>query len=541
MPITPSSLAVARGAGVNNQAFTPTAQDIPRNIVIIGTFNPSLAASITVETVYGPYSNAAQIGAVFGQGYMIHRLACGVFAGAPSGGVTVWVIPQAEVGGAVAGTHASGIVVSGPSTGAGTLAVYVDNIRYAISVTSGMTATQIADAIVAAWTADPNCPVSGVDTTGTIAVTSKSKGPWGNSIPIAINIQAGDSLPAGVTVTLNALATGSGVPTIANALNNGLGTGTNANTLPNGWWMTDLVHGYLASGTTAAATAQDQTTITAISTYNGLASAASGCYDHNVGKPFRCINGDVTNSATVPSALVTFGSTNSTTDRTNAILCVAGSRTHPCEMAAVATGAVNVRAGSAALRPYDGITLPGVDPGPTGMWTTDYGNRDTAVKAGLSPTIVVGGAVTLQNIVTFYAANTQVPQTSNGYREWVNLCKLQNIIYSMLSNFRGPKWQGFTIVVDATKVSDPVAKQYVRDVNSVIDDLVALAKAWYGKGWVYSKDFIINALMSTTNPPVVPRTAGDGFTVNLPGILSGIGNIIDATFNFDISLAGVTS
>ena len=148
MPITSSSLAVARGAGVQNQAFTPTAQDIPRNVVIIGTFNPSLAGGLTAETIYGPYSNAAQVGLAFGQGFMLHRLAVGVFTGAPSGGITVWCIPQAEVAGNAA-TSAT-FAITGPSTAAGTLAVYVDNIRYAITVASGDSAATIGTALAAA-------------------------------------------------------------------------------------------------------------------------------------------------------------------------------------------------------------------------------------------------------------------------------------------------------------------------------------------------------------------------------------------------------
>ena len=61
-----------------------------------------------------------------------------------------------------------------------------------------------------------------------------------------------------------------------------------------------------------------------------------------------------------------------------------------------------------------GMVLPGVEPGPTGMWTTDYTLRDTAVKAGISPTVVQGGYVVLQNLVTYYASNTGVAVTSNG-------------------------------------------------------------------------------------------------------------------------------
>ena len=303
MPIQSSSLAVAVGAGVQNVAFTPSANDIPRNIVIIGTFNPSLAGSITAEVPVN-ISSAGQAALLYGAGYMIHRLALGVFAGLGSGGASVWAIPQAEVAGNAA-TSAT-FAITGPSTAAGTLAVYVDNIRYAISVTSGEAAADIGTALVAAITADTACPCTATGTT-TVSLTSKSKGPWGNSIPVAVNIISGDALPAGVTCAVTALTGGTGVPTIANALN-ALGTGSNANTLSAGAWMTDLVHGYLATATVMATTAQDQTTTTAIATYNGLASAnpPTGCYDHLVGKPFRCINGDVTNSASVHAALVTF-------------------------------------------------------------------------------------------------------------------------------------------------------------------------------------------------------------------------------------------
>ncbi len=542
MPINPSSLAAADGAGVQNTQFTPAANDIPRNIVIVGTFNPALAAGITAEIAYGPYSSVTPIGATFGNGYMIHRLALALFSGLGSGGPAVWVIPQAEVAGAAATSN--GFVVTGTASAAGTLALYVNNTRYAISVNSGDTPTVIGGNIVAAFVADPSCPLAGVNTAGSIATTSLSKGPWGNSIALAVNILPGDALPGNVTCAVTAMSGGTGVPVMANALNNGLGTlnGSNANTLPSGNWMTDLVHGYLATTTTMTTTLNDQTTVTAISAYNGLANASPpiGCYDHLVGKPFRCIMGDNTNSATLPAALTSFATTNNQ-DRTDAILSVPGSRSHPCEIAAVATGVINVRAGATSHRPYVGMILPGVEPGPSAMWAAQYSNRDLAVKGGISPVIVQGGYVTLQNIVTFYACNSGVPVTSNGYREWANLCKLQNIIASMLTNFRSPKWQGFTIVADSTRVTDPNAKQWVRSISDVVDELVALAKLWETKAWIYNSATTINGLKSTTSPAVVLRPAGDGFTAALPGILSGVGNIVDSTFNFDISLAAVTT
>lgn len=539
MGLTSTSLAVAVGAGVQNTQFTPAANDIGRNIVIVGTFNPSLAGGITAETIYGPYSNAGAMALAFGAGYMLHRLGIGVFLGLAGGGANVYVIPQAEVAGAAA--TSSTFAITGPATAAGTLNVYVDNIKYAIAVASGDTAATVGTALTNAITADTSCPCSATGT-ATVSLTSKSKGPWGNSIPVALNIQAGDALPAGITVVTTVLSGGTGVPVIANALN-ALGTGTNSNNLPNGQWMTDLVHGYLATATAMATTLNDQTTTTAIGTYCGLASAVppTGCYDHLVGKPFRAFNGDVTNSASLPAALVTYCGTTNTYDRCDQLIAVPASRTHPCEIAAVAAGVVNTRTALIAASSYAEMILTGVEPGiigNTAQWAADYTNRDNAVKAGISPTVSRGNYVVLQNVVTFYASNTGVSTTSNIYRESVNLVKIANMIWSLISTFRSAKWTGCFIVQDSSRVTDPVAKTKARSTTDVIAELVGLAKAWYAKGWVYNDTFIINALKVPGN--VVIRAGGDGFTNQIPAILSGVLNIIDSTINADISLAGVS-
>lgn len=537
MPILPSSKARAVGAGAQLYPQTPSAVDIPHNVVIVGTFNPGLGG-VQAQTIYGPYTSAAAIGIVFGQGYMIHRLAVGLFAGMPSGGATVWVIPQSEVTGAAA--TSSTFAVSSPATGAGTLAVYVDAIRYAVSVGATDTAITIAGNIAAALTADPNCPVTATSGgTANVTCTAKSKGPWGNSIPVALNIMPGDIMPAGVAITVTALSAGTGVPVIANALNV-LGTGTNSNNLPNSQWMTELVHGYLASGTTMTATAQDQITTSAISAYAGPANIAggapTGCWDHLVGKPFICVHGDNTNSATVPSALLSYATTNNL-DITDGLVSVPGSYTHPCENAACASGVIASICAGAAAKPFIDQLLPGVNPGPSGMWNGVYANRDTAVQGGLSPTVVRGNNVFLQNVVTYFYTNTGVPTTSiAGYGEMSNISVLENIIYSLLSTFRGPKWTGCRIVNDTRKVTNPVDRAFVRSVDDVVDELVNLARQWEANAWIYSAKPCITAIQAGSVVTVGP--AGDRFTNVLPAILSGILNIIDTTLMFDTSLAG---
>ena len=62
----------------------------------------------------------------------------------------------------------------------------------------------------------------------------------------------------------------------------------------------------------------------------------------------------------MPAALLSYAQTN-LYDRTSAILCVPGSKSHPCEIAAIATGVISPRAGMTAesrFGPYGGRYVP---------------------------------------------------------------------------------------------------------------------------------------------------------------------------------------
>ena len=196
----------------------------------------------------------------------------------------------------------------------------------------------------------------------------------------------------------------------------------------------------------------------------------------------------------------------------------------------------NIRAEEA----YVDKLLTGVRPGPTGTdrWTSDYANRDTAVKGGISPTRVVKGNVKLQNVISFYRP-VNVPVTSNGFREMRNISVERNLLESLRATFEQEKWQNVSIVVDVTKVTVPTSRQKARGRSAVIDELVALADSWAANAWIASSAFTIEKLQSDPLAVVI-RPGGDGFTIDIKKILSGIGNIFDIVDQFDISFAALS-
>jgi phage tail sheath gpL-like len=520
--ITANSLAAAVGSAVKNVQFQPTAEVVARKILIIGTGNPTTEATNPLDTPV-LVTSAEDVASRVGNGYMLHRVAVQAFKG--SRGIETWMIQQAEDGAAV---QAIGDVDFAGSTGvlAGTLWLYIAGIQVPVTVADADTADAIATATAAAINADSDLPVTaavnGV-TTSQVDITAKSGGPWGNDITIQFNVGANvgldETLPTGVVTAVNDMASGTGLPTIQDALD-ALGTGDGANEA----FFTDVIHGY----------GQDSTTLNAVRDYVGAGNDFLGLYDKVVHKPFRSLVCDTVADSAGLAALVALGDGRKS-DRANGVVAVPGSANHPDEIAALAMGIMARLNNNRAEENYVDQVLAGIDPGAkSDRWTAEYNDRDTAVKAGVSPTTVKSGAVVLQNVVTFYHPDN-VPQTSNGYREMRNISVLQNILANVSANFEQEKWKGITIVQDVTKVGNTTDREKARDTDAVIDDLVALAKAFESNAWIFSASFTIDELKNPGS--VTIRTGGDGFDMTLKVVLSGVGNILDTVTEFDTSIA----
>jgi phage tail sheath gpL-like len=509
-----NSIASGNFVSAENVVLGISAEVLRRKILLIGTYDP--AETEVVDEVPVQVFSPEDVGDRTGFGFMLHRLAVASFAG--SQGVETWMIPQAETGGAA---QATGDIDFTGSAGvlAGTLHLYVAGIYVAVTITAGMTPAQIATAVVAACDADADLPTTQVVNANAVDFTSKSAGPWGDDISLTFNWGAAEVTPTGVTYVVTAMSGGSGTPDIGDALD-ATGTGDDQNED----FFTDVSHGY---GYVTAV-------LNELSTYNGVANGFTGNYSKEVGRPFRSLSGDTDPGSAALAALIVISDAR-LTDRTNGIIAVPDSPNHPEEIAALALGIMaRTNNNRAEESPIDKL-LPGVIAGDRGAdrWTSDYDNRNTAVLSGISPTQVKANNVYMQNVVSFYRP-ASVPVASNGYRSMRNISIIQNAINAIKVNFDGEKWDGISIVEDVGAVANPTDAAKARDVDSVKDDLVALADAMAENAWLYTADY------TKQNLTVTARSGQTGFNNVFPIILSGEGGILNTNIEFDISTAVLT-
>ena len=514
MTITPASLAAINGVSVQNEQFAVTAAVIPQRNVIVGTYDETTFTSLVTDKPFRVFS-AADVGAKTGFGFMLHRLA---LAAEKGGRVETWIVAQEEASGA--SQAAGSIEFAGPASAAGVAALYIAADRVAQNVANGKTSTDVVTDFVAAINGNADLPVTASAAVSTLHLFSKSSGPWGNDITLAFNLTPGESLPAGLTAVTTPMSGGAGIPDIQDALDS-LGTGDGQNEK----FFTNLIHGY----------GQDHTTLDAISEYNGVGNLLVGNYRKEVARPFRSLIGDTTPQSDDGLSDALYFADLRRNDRTNGMICVPGSYNHPQEIAAQSVGVMAAINSIRAEEGYIDKLLNGVTTGETAeRWTNEYDNRDEAVRGGISTSMVKNGSVVLQNLVTFYRPADIAPE-SNGYRAMRNISIIQNMLDNYRRNFEREKWKGISIVQDVTAVANVNSRLKARDVDSVLDDLVAIAESFEANAWIYTAAYTKSELQK--GDKVVLRAGLTGFDITFPVILSGEGGIYNSLITFDTSIA----
>ena len=144
----------------------------------------------------------------------------------------IWLLPLQDAGGSVAATGSLGF--AGPTTAAGVLSLYIGGCspvtglpaKVSVALASGLTAAQLAAAVATAINAAPNMPVTAAvdaQTASQVDLTARNKGSAAADIDIRLNYlgtAGGEATPAGLIVTITAMAGGATNPVLTPALAN---------------------------------------------------------------------------------------------------------------------------------------------------------------------------------------------------------------------------------------------------------------------------------------------------------------------------------
>ncbi|HEV7368543.1 phage tail sheath subtilisin-like domain-containing protein [Arenibaculum sp.] len=163
-------------------------------------------------------TSADQARSLFGLGSMLARMVELYRRNDAMG--ELWCLPLADP---AAGTAAAGaITLTGAATASGQISLYVAGRRVQVAVAAGETAPTIAAALASAINGAALAVTAAVNGTdpATVDLTARHKGETGNDVALNVNfrgVAGGETLPAGLSVGIDAMAGGTGAPDLAAA------------------------------------------------------------------------------------------------------------------------------------------------------------------------------------------------------------------------------------------------------------------------------------------------------------------------------------
>ena len=369
----------------NFQNVTPY---LPQRVAILGEANTANQSGLTVDPF--EFTTAKEVGDKFGYGSPLHQMAriLRPINGSGLGGIPTIIYPQLVDVAATATTITYGI--TGTATKNKTHYVVIsgrDNVDseiYAINIASGDSAATVITKVIAAVNAVLGCPViasAGAD----IVFTTKWKGVTSKETNISIDVD-GDS--AGIVYAQSAKVDGAGVVSLADTT-----------PLMVNEWNTIVVNQY---GT-------DQ--ISALEVFNGVPdqTAPTGRYAGTIFKPFISLFGSVLDDK---ADLIAITDAAARKDQVTHVLCPApGSSGYTWEAAAnvcvlLAPVLQNTPHLDVNAKSYPDMPVP-ADGDIEDM--ADYDNRDYLVKRGCSTVNLTNGKYTIQDLITTYHIDGEVP------------------------------------------------------------------------------------------------------------------------------------
>ncbi len=352
----------------NSQANTATATQ--RTLIIGQKLNASTAA-VNVPVLY---SSEQTVAGVFGDGSVLHLMMKAYLANDTA--AEIYLLPLADASGSM--TAATGtITFTAPPSATGVISIYIGGVRVQLTVTSSGTVTTIAAALAAAINAKSGMPVTAAAVAGAVTLTGKNLGAAGNGISIVQNYlwtSNGDVTPAGLAMTIVAMANGAGAPVLDVALAN----------------LGDRTYDFIVNPYT------DTTSLDAL---KSLLSDSTGRWSYSqmtYGHSFSALAG-------------TYGTLTAAGEARNnqheSILGVYGSPTPAFVWAAAYTGAIAGSLRNDPGRPVQTLNISGVLAPPKELQLTQT-ERNNLLYSGISTyTVADDGTVSAENIITTYQYN----------------------------------------------------------------------------------------------------------------------------------------
>lgn len=458
------------GYKITKGNFSESTPNLPQRVALLGEANTANQADL--DTTPKEITSAQQAGKLYGFGspiYMAMRILRPVNGGG-IGGIPVIVYPQEEAVGATA--KVLEITPVGVANGNGTHSLKVagrtglDGTFYDINIVEGDTASEISSKIEDAINNVLGCPFTAESTEYSASTTSKWKGKTADDLTITVDTGEDD---LGITYTVEESQAAAGTPAIADAL-----------TAFGNEWNTIVLNTY---GTVS-------NIMTALEQFNGIPDPLNptGRYTGIIMKPFIAVTGSTVED---PSSITDTRDA----DVTIAIAPAPLSAGLPLEAAANMTLLLARQAQDTPHLDVANRSYPDM-PVPTSIGLmADYDERDRIVKKGCSTVDIISGRYAVQDFVTTYHPEGEIPPQ---FRYVRNIMIDLNIRYGYYLleqiNVVGHVLAADDDLVSASNVIKP--KGWKGILSSFFDSLVARAL-------IVTSDFSFESLtvdISSTNP-----------------------------------------
>ena len=363
--------------------------------------------------------------------------------------VETYVVYMKDAAAAVVAT--AQIAISGSSPAVATvLSVWIFGIKVSCAVPASSSATTIAAALAAAITVTPGIPCTASAATGTITLTMRNKGAFGNNMgDVRVQYDDSEKVPAGLTVTITQFTNGAGNPNVADAIA----------LLPKEWyqvWNTPYA---------------DSANMAAIDTELELRFGPAYMIDglHIIGYPGSL------------SDLVTYG--DSLNSKHHIVIESHKIPSGAVAVSAAATGVVSREAQIDPARPFQSLALLGILPPRFEERFDPISEDNTLLWHGIATTQAVVDKVNIQRLITTYRLNGLGAQDIS-YLDATRRFTLMYLRFSIRNRF-ATKYPRHKLAKDGTNFGPD---QRVITPSMAMGEVVDLFSDWEKKGLVENFD-----------------------------------------------------